>query len=203
MSWIAQLLSPQPLPTPLLQRWTGLFPRQPPPPALPDQVEGFVIDRNLSLGNLMGTIADFYRRLGPEFKDMKFKPTYNPYTEPSMEFHCYHEGLGKWVEVGNSGVFRPEMLRPMGFDEDVQVVCQSPPMPIPAHANPCSCPCPPPRPSFSSHAHPPNAHPPRLTPTSPTPILLPPPSRPSPPHAHSRTHFHPLPKCPRAHALSL
>jgi len=86
------------------------------------QVEGFVIDRNLSLGNLMGTIADFYRRLGPEFKDMKFKPTYNPYTEPSMEFHCYHEGLGKWVEVGNSGVFRPEMLRPMGFDEDVQVI---------------------------------------------------------------------------------
>ncbi len=86
------------------------------------QVEGFVIDRNLSLGNLMGIIADFYRRLGPEFKDMKFKPTYNPYTEPSMEFHCYHEGLGKWVEVGNSGVFRPEMLRPMGFDEDVTVV---------------------------------------------------------------------------------
>jgi len=66
------------------------------------QVEGFVIDRNLSLGNLMGTIADFYRRLGPEFKHMKFKPTYNPYTEPSMEFHCYHEGLGKWVEVGDS-----------------------------------------------------------------------------------------------------
>ena len=33
----------------------------------------------------MGTIADFYRRLGPEFADMKFKPTYNPYTEPSME----------------------------------------------------------------------------------------------------------------------
>ena len=49
----------------------------------------------------MGTIADFYRRLGPEFKHMKFKPTYNPYTEPSMEFHCYHEGLGKWVEVGS------------------------------------------------------------------------------------------------------
>ena len=55
------------------------------------QVEGFVIDRNLSLGNLMGTIADFYARLGPEFKDMKFKPTYNPYTEPSMEFHCFHQ----------------------------------------------------------------------------------------------------------------
>jgi len=86
------------------------------------QVEGFVIDRNLSLGNLMGTIADFYRRLGPEFNDLKFKPTYNPYTEPSMEFFSYHPGLKKWVEVGNSGIFRPEMLRPMGFDEDVSVI---------------------------------------------------------------------------------
>jgi len=86
------------------------------------QVEGFVIDRNLSLGNLMGTIADFYKRLGPEFNDLKFKPTYNPYTEPSMEFYSYHPGLGKWVEVGNSGIFRPEMLRPMGFPEDVSVI---------------------------------------------------------------------------------
>lgn len=86
------------------------------------QVEGFIIDRNLSLGNLMGTIADFYKRLGPEFSDLKFKPTYNPYTEPSMEFHAYHPGLGKWVEVGNSGVFRPEMLRPMGFPPDVSVI---------------------------------------------------------------------------------
>ena len=86
------------------------------------QVEGFVIGENLSLGNLMGTIADFYKALGPEFADMKFKPTYNPYTEPSMEFCCWHPTLKKWVEVGNSGVFRPEMLRPMGFPEGVSVI---------------------------------------------------------------------------------
>jgi len=86
------------------------------------QVEGFVIGQDLSLGHLMGTIADFYRRLGPEFAEMKFKPTYNPYTEPSMEFCCWHPTLEKWVEVGNSGVFRPEMLRPMGFPENVSVI---------------------------------------------------------------------------------
>lgn len=34
----------------------------------------------------------------------------------------YHEGLKKWVEIGNSGMFRPEMLRPMGLPEDVQVI---------------------------------------------------------------------------------
>ena len=86
------------------------------------QVEGFVIGENLTLGHLMGTIEDFYRRLGAEFQDLKFKPTYNPYTEPSMEFHSYHPGLKKWVEMGNSGVFRPEMLRPMGLPENVTVI---------------------------------------------------------------------------------
>ena len=54
--------------------------------------------------------------------DIRFKPTYNPYTEPSMEIFQWHEGLGKLVEIGNSGMFRPEMLRPMGFDEDVGVI---------------------------------------------------------------------------------
>jgi len=39
-----------------------------------------------------------------------------------MEVFSYHEGLKKWVEVGNSGIFRPEMLRPMGFSEEVSVI---------------------------------------------------------------------------------
>ena len=34
----------------------------------------------------------------------------------------YHGGFGKWVEVGNSGMFRPEMLLPMGLPVDVRVV---------------------------------------------------------------------------------
>lgn len=53
---------------------------------------------------------------------LRFKPAFNPYTEPSMEVFAYHEGLGKYIEVGNSGVFRPEMLRPMGFDDNVRVI---------------------------------------------------------------------------------
>ncbi|CAG5129134.1 unnamed protein product [Candidula unifasciata] len=53
---------------------------------------------------------------------LRFKPAYNPYTEPSMEIFSYHEGLKKWVEVGNSGMFRPEMLLPMGLPSDVSVI---------------------------------------------------------------------------------
>ena len=44
---------------------------------------------------------------------LRFKPAFNPYTEPSIEIFAYHPMLKKWVEVGNSGMFRPEMLRPM------------------------------------------------------------------------------------------
>jgi len=50
-----------------------------------------------------------------------YKPAYNPYTEPSMEIFSYHEGLGKIIEIGNSGMFRPEMLEPMGLPKDLKV----------------------------------------------------------------------------------
>lgn len=84
------------------------------------QIEGLVVDRNLALGDLMGMIEKFFEKLG--LKDIRFKPTYNPYTEPSMEIFHWHEGLNKYVEIGNSGMFRPEMLRPMGFPEDMQCI---------------------------------------------------------------------------------
>ncbi|GFY89695.1 phenylalanyl-tRNA synthetase, putative [Actinidia rufa] len=84
------------------------------------QIEGLVCDRGLTLGDLIGVFNDFFGRLG--MSKLKFKPAYNPYTEPSMEIFGYHEGLNKWVEIGNSGMFRPEMLLPMGLPEDVRVI---------------------------------------------------------------------------------
>lgn len=84
------------------------------------QVEGLIADRGLTLGNLMGTLKEFFSKLG--IKKLRFKPAYNPYTEPSMEVFGYHEGHKKWVEIGNSGVFRPEMLLPMGLPKDVNVI---------------------------------------------------------------------------------
>ena len=54
--------------------------------------------------------------------ELRFKPAFNPYTEPSMEIFAYHPMLKKWVEVGNSGMFRPEMMLPMGMPPDVNVI---------------------------------------------------------------------------------
>lgn len=84
------------------------------------QIEGLICDRGLTLGDLIGVLHDFFARIG--MSKLRFKPAYNPYTEPSMEIFSYHEGFGKWVEIGNSGMFRPEMLLPMGLPEDVRVI---------------------------------------------------------------------------------
>ncbi|XP_012270060.1 phenylalanine--tRNA ligase alpha subunit isoform X3 [Orussus abietinus] len=84
------------------------------------QVEGVVADYNLTLGDLIGTLYEFFKKLG--ITQLDFKPAYNPYTEPSMEIFCYHNGLNKWIEIGNSGMFRPEMLLPMGIPENVRVI---------------------------------------------------------------------------------
>jgi len=67
-----------------------------------------------------GTLYEFFSKLG--ITQLQFKPAYNPYTEPSMEVFCYHTGLRRWIEVGNSGIFRPEMLLPMGLPDDVHVI---------------------------------------------------------------------------------
>lgn len=84
------------------------------------QIEGVVCDVGLTLGDLIGTLQQFFDRLG--LHQLRFKPAYNPYTEPSMEIFSYSQELGKWMEVGNSGMFRPEMLRPMGLPEGVNVI---------------------------------------------------------------------------------
>merc|ERR1711991_273485 len=84
------------------------------------QIEGLIADRNVTLGDLIGVLNLFFQK--PGIKKIRFKPAFNPYTEPSMEIFSYHEASGKWLEVGNSGVFRPEMVRPMGLPDDVGVI---------------------------------------------------------------------------------
>eukprot|EP00898_Chlorokybus_atmophyticus_P004198 jgi/Chlat1/477/Chrsp103S00010 len=96
------------------------------------QIEGVICDKGVTLADLIGTLAQFFERPGSVadsccavlqgMKQLRFKPAYNPYTEPSMEIFAWHPLLKKWVEVGNSGMFRPEMLRPMGLPDDVNVI---------------------------------------------------------------------------------
>jgi len=72
---------------------------------------------DLSVRDLMGTFREFYSQFG--ITDLEFKPTYNPYTEPSFELFGRHPETGELIEIGNSGIFRPEMLEPLGVEADV------------------------------------------------------------------------------------
>jgi len=81
-----------------------------------EQLEGVVMDRDMSFADLLGLLAEFYHRMG--FEEVRFRPGYFPYTEPSVEPEVYVDGLG-WVELGGAGVFRKEVTEPFGIKEPV------------------------------------------------------------------------------------
>jgi phenylalanyl-tRNA synthetase alpha chain len=82
-----------------------------------NQVEGIVIDKNLTLRDLLGVLAKFALEIAGADK-VRFKPDYFPFTEPSVELSAYKEGYG-WVEFGGSGIFRPEVTMPLGIEVPV------------------------------------------------------------------------------------
>ena len=81
------------------------------------QIEGWVMAEDLSVRDLMGTFTEFYEAFG--ITDIRFKPHYNPYTEPSFELFGRHPTTGELIEIGNSGMFRREVLEPLGVECDV------------------------------------------------------------------------------------
>ncbi|MFC6615674.1 phenylalanine--tRNA ligase subunit alpha [Halopenitus salinus] len=81
------------------------------------QIEGWVMAEDLSVRDLMGTFEEFYRQFG--ITDVQFKPHYNPYTEPSFELFGRHPETDELIEIGNSGMFREEVLGPLGVECDV------------------------------------------------------------------------------------
>ena len=84
------------------------------------QVEGIVIGERLSLADLRGTLVEFYTTMG--FEKVITRPGFFPYTEPSLEVSVFSKELGKWMEIGGSGIFRPEVCTPWGIKEPVRVL---------------------------------------------------------------------------------
>ncbi|MCW3999170.1 MAG: phenylalanine--tRNA ligase subunit alpha [Candidatus Bathyarchaeota archaeon] len=76
-----------------------------------NQVEGIIIDENLTLKDLLGVLGKFAVEIAGADK-VRFKPDYFPFTEPSVELSAYKEGYG-WIEFGGSGIFRPEVTKPL------------------------------------------------------------------------------------------
>jgi phenylalanyl-tRNA synthetase alpha chain len=92
------------------------------------QVEGLLVDRGINMGHLKGTLSEFVRRLfGPSTRT-RFRPSYFPFTEPSMEadYSCFKcDGRGcrlckgsGWIELGGSGMVHPNVLRAVEIDPE-------------------------------------------------------------------------------------
>ncbi|MCX8187206.1 MAG: phenylalanine--tRNA ligase subunit alpha [Nitrososphaeria archaeon] len=81
------------------------------------QIEGIVMGENVSFRGLLGLIKEFYAKLG--LKNVRFRPSYFPYTEPSAEAVAYLEDKKTWLELIGMGVFRPEVTRPLGVKQRV------------------------------------------------------------------------------------
>lgn len=80
------------------------------------QVEGIVAGDDVNFKNLLGIIKEFYKKLGFE---VRFRPAYFPYTYLSMECEIYLPEKESWIELGGSGMFRPEVLEPLGINTSV------------------------------------------------------------------------------------
>jgi len=80
------------------------------------QIDGIIIDEQATLATLFGTLEAFYTKMGAE--EVRFRPSFFPYTEPSAEVFAKMGKLG-WVEMCGSGVFRPEVTRPLGCEVPV------------------------------------------------------------------------------------
>jgi phenylalanyl-tRNA synthetase alpha chain len=81
------------------------------------QIEGVMVGKKLNVRNLIYTLSKFYSKLG--FNEIKFWPTYFPYTEPSLQTMVYLKEAGRWMELGGMGPFRPEVTLPLGVKNPV------------------------------------------------------------------------------------
>ena len=79
------------------------------------QIEGIIHEKDANFKQLIGILKEFYKRMG--FEKIRFRPGYFPYTEPSMEVDVYWNK--KWMELGGSGIFRPEVTEPIGVKDPV------------------------------------------------------------------------------------
>ena len=82
------------------------------------QMEGLIVDTNISFTTLKGTLHDFLRNFFEEDLQIRFRPSYFPFTEPSAEVDVMGKN-GKWLEVLGCGMVHPNVLRNVGIDPEV------------------------------------------------------------------------------------
>ena len=92
------------------------------------QVEGFLVDRNVSFADLKGVLTNFMQRMFKDDLALRFRPSFFPFTEPSAEVDIacvICDGVGcrvckqtGWLEILGAGLIDPEVLKIVGYDPD-------------------------------------------------------------------------------------
>ena len=93
------------------------------------QIEGLLVDKNISLSDLKGTMSVIFKRLFGEKCEVRFRPSYYQFTEPSVEVdvtcvNCHGKGCSVckhtgWVTVVGAGVVHPHVLEMSGYDPNI------------------------------------------------------------------------------------
>jgi phenylalanyl-tRNA synthetase alpha chain len=81
------------------------------------QIEGLVIDRNITFKDLAGTIEAFTKAFFGDDFTSRLRPSYFPFTEPSAEFDI-RRANGSWIELGGCGMVHPDVIRAGGLDPE-------------------------------------------------------------------------------------
>ncbi|MEE2682727.1 MAG: phenylalanine--tRNA ligase subunit alpha [Actinomycetota bacterium] len=82
-----------------------------------NQIEGLVIDKGITMGDLAGTIDSFVQAFFGEEVESRLRPSYFPFTEPSAEFDISRPD-GSWLELGGCGMVHPNVLRNCNIDPE-------------------------------------------------------------------------------------
>jgi len=78
------------------------------------QIEGLMIGEDISMANLKSVLSHFYKKMLGEDTNLRFRPSFFPFTEPSIEFDLKYKG--NWIEMGGAGMVHPKVLENCGIN---------------------------------------------------------------------------------------
>ncbi|AGA25389.1 phenylalanine--tRNA ligase subunit alpha [Singulisphaera acidiphila] len=82
------------------------------------QIEGLMVDRGVTMADLKTVLRLFAQSYLGEDVQIRFRPSFFPFTEPSVEVDMLWHGGDRWVEMGGAGMVDPNVFRAVGYDPD-------------------------------------------------------------------------------------
>jgi phenylalanyl-tRNA synthetase alpha chain len=80
------------------------------------QIDGCMVGENITLAHLKGVLTEFYKQVLGAETEIEFRPSFFPFTEPSVEIHAKFNG--KWLEMMGGGMLHPNVLKNVGLDPE-------------------------------------------------------------------------------------